>query len=177
MANLCSSTIYLHSSVITHEQFETWIKHGFTLGEAGSENQKVVASPFLQDEPLNVSSNKYLGTRTGDIMIADGTVKWELSNEYINDLSLSLRQRIDPNAIIYTIENEEQQIELVLNIVSKGANARYTFDIQKEWMKQGVDMDDPYTNPDPMHQAMDQIEERATSLAHDFIDNVYDKLN
>ena len=131
MANLCNTHICIHSSIITHEQVENWIKNGFTIGEPGSENQKVVASPFLKDEPLDFNSNKYLGKREGDVVFVDGTVKWALSNEYINDLSHSLRTRLDPNVIIYTIENEEQQIELVLNIVSKGANARYTFDIQK----------------------------------------------
>ena len=177
MANLCTTTICVHSSLITDKQLETWIKNGFTLGEPGSEDQKVVASPFITDEPFDVSSCKYPGARTGDVIFANGTVKWALSNEYINDLSLSLRQRIDPDAIIYTMENEEQQIELVLNIVSKGANVRYCFDIQKEWMKQGVKMDDPFTNPEPADKAMDEMYERASSLAHDFIDNVYDKLN
>lgn len=174
MANQSFVDVTIYSSIITEDQIRQIFKDGFKIEDETIEHPYT----YTEFEDVQFQSNKHLSIDSLNVVFTAGTCRWGLDDNYLTNF-LSHISKIDENVVVSSTENEEQDQDIILRIQSLGSSQYYTFDINKEWIKQGAnpDVDDAWeVYQEEMDKAKDAIHENCSKIVENFLANINSNL-
>lgn len=137
MGNKSFVTIYIYSEFLTFDWIKKNVLKGFKINEDNFDNP---FSSWSASSPSKDDSSKYDTVYYPLIECAIvGTCDYTLEENYTKNL-LNYLYKLDPNVVIASIENMDDEECFILHILGYSTSVSYTLDLQAEFERQGGDL-------------------------------------